>query len=99
MSWSPFDLRYRDVIIGAALGFSLAISSASIAAYIHSARQRRARLAAEPEFSARPIELRSDEIVDGVSGLIGATLRSPGSIELQVDLDLQETRPYSGLTH
>lgn len=71
MSWVSLDGRHRDIFIGATIGLSLAISSASIAAYVHSLRQRRDRGNPEPEFSARPIELRSDEIVDGVSGLIG----------------------------
>lgn len=71
MSWVSLDSRYRDVIFGAALGVSLIITSASLVAYIHSTRQQRQRKEAGAEFSARPIELRSDEVVDGVSGLIG----------------------------
>lgn len=71
MSWVSLDGRHRDIFIGATIGLSLAINSASLAAYLHSLRQRRDHSNPEPEFSARPIELRSDEIVDGVSGLIG----------------------------
>jgi cysteine synthase A len=71
MSWVSLDSRYRDVLLGAALGVSLVFTSASLAAYVHSTRQHRQREEAGPEFSARPIELRSDEVVDGVAGLIG----------------------------
>ena len=71
MSWVSFDSRYRDVLLGAALGVSLVVTSASLATYVHRTRRPSLRKKAGPEFSARPIELRSDEIVDGVAGLVG----------------------------
>lgn len=71
MSWLSPDGRHRDIWIGVALGLSIAISSASVAAYVHHSVRRKQEDNPEPEFSARPIELRSDEIADGIAGLIG----------------------------
>lgn len=64
----------RDITIGVAIGVALSVSSASISNYVE--RQRRiAREKAEGarDYVPRPIELRSDEIVSGVVGLIGNT--------------------------
>ncbi|KAF9227064.1 PALP-domain-containing protein [Gyrodon lividus] len=60
----------RQVSYGILIGFTLSISATSIAHY-WSERKREERL--ENQFSLRPIELRSDEIVRGVTGLIGNT--------------------------
>lgn len=72
----------RDLLIGVVAGFSLAATSASLAAYVSSRRARgkeartRAReVEEEGEFPFRPIELRSDEIVNGVCGAIGEQVR------------------------
>lgn len=73
MFWLSLDVRGRDVLFGAAFGVSLVFTSASLAAYVYSTRQQqqRPRKKVDPQFSARPIELRSDEVVDGIAGLIG----------------------------
>ncbi|KIK09826.1 hypothetical protein K443DRAFT_433 [Laccaria amethystina LaAM-08-1] len=59
----------RSVLIGVFLGFSLSVTSTSLALYFQ--QKRREREAAK--FTPRPIELRSDEVVAGVTGLIGNT--------------------------
>ncbi|KAG8716305.1 hypothetical protein FRC09_015900 [Ceratobasidium sp. 395] len=64
----------RDITIGVAIGVAISISSSSLSGYV--ARRRRiAREKAEGarDYVPRPIELRSDEIVSGVVGLIGNT--------------------------
>ncbi|KAF9232672.1 tryptophan synthase beta subunit-like PLP-dependent enzyme [Melanogaster broomeanus] len=60
----------RQVTYGILIGFTLSISATSIARY-WAERKREEQL--EKQFSLRPIELRSDEIVHGVTGLIGNT--------------------------
>ncbi len=57
----------RDLVIGLLLGITLSLSSTSLALLTQGWRRRKAILKIPP----RPIELRSDEIVDGVIGLIG----------------------------
>ncbi|KAJ1304859.1 hypothetical protein OPQ81_005993 [Rhizoctonia solani] len=71
--WSPNRVS-RDITIGVALGIALSISFTSISTYVDR-RRRIARERAEGarDYVPRPIELRSDEIVDGVVGLIGNT--------------------------
>ncbi|CAA7261799.1 unnamed protein product [Cyclocybe aegerita] len=82
MSWSskiadllPSWLRWpsrataRHVLIGVLVGFSLSLSSTSFALYLQQRKQKRQI----SKFTARPIELRSDEVVRGVAGLIGNT--------------------------
>ncbi|CAD6566855.1 MAG: hypothetical protein TREMPRED_003032 [Tremellales sp. Tagirdzhanova-0007] len=59
----------RDLIIGVFLGITLSLSSTSLALLAQGWRRRRAISRTPP----RPIELRSDEIVSGVTGLIGNT--------------------------
>ncbi|KAF8813895.1 PALP-domain-containing protein [Phlegmacium glaucopus] len=81
MSWSsniglptwlqwPSRSTARHVLIGVLLGFSFSWTSTSFALYYYQ-RRRKDRLV--PNFTPRPIELRSDEIVKGVTGLIGNT--------------------------
>jgi hypothetical protein len=75
-NWIGFPTRVSHaILLGVAIGTSLAISSRSLLDYFYS--RRRLLLSSESEdhneFSPRPIELRSDEIVDGVTGLIGNT--------------------------
>lgn len=69
-SWLQWPSRStaRHILIGVLLGFSLSLTSTSLALYNYQ-RRRRDRLFSN--FAPRPIELRSDEIVKGVSGLIG----------------------------
>lgn len=57
----------RRVYVGIVLGFALSLSSTSLALYL----QQRRRAKAARKVSPRPIELRTDEIVQGVVGLIG----------------------------
>jgi cysteine synthase A len=61
----------RQVSYGILIGFTLSLSATSITRYF-SERRRQERL--EKQTSLRPIELRSDEIVRGVTGLIGVSL-------------------------
>jgi len=60
----------RDLVIGILLGVTFSLSSTSLALLAQGWRRRRAISKIPP----RPIELRSDEIVDGVIGLIGTLL-------------------------
>ncbi len=64
----PSPPTVRHVIYGLFLGFSLSLTSTSIALFFQ--RRKQERIAAQ--FEARPIELRSDEVLKGVTGLIGA---------------------------
>lgn len=68
-SWLHWPSRAaaRHVLIGVLLGFSFSITTTSLAGYL---RQRKKERQAAI-FAPRPIELRSDEIVKGVVGLIG----------------------------
>lgn len=63
----------RDLLIGLAVGIGLSLSSTQVALFFQSKRADRRRLAAAKGLPPRPIELRSDEISPGVSGLIGNT--------------------------
>lgn len=60
----------RQVSYGILIGFTLSVSATSIARY-YLERRRQDKL--EKQTSLRPIELRSDEIVRGVTGLIGVS--------------------------
>lgn len=60
----------RQVSYGILIGFTLSLSATSIAHYC-SERRRQEKLAKQT--SLRPIELRSDEFVRGVTGLIGVS--------------------------
>ena len=62
---SPSNLRH--LTYGILLGFSLSVTATSLALYYRDRKQRQLISRFEP----RPIELRSDEIIDGVTGLIG----------------------------
>lgn len=63
----PSALTIRHLVYGALIGFSLSVTSTSLALYY----QERKRQRIQDRFEPRPIELRSDEVVDGVAGLIG----------------------------
>lgn len=58
----------RHIFYGIIIGFSLSLTSTSIALWYQERKQERL----SKRFEARPIELRSDEILNGVTGLIGA---------------------------
>ncbi len=68
-SWlaSPSRPTLRHILYGVFLGFSLSITSTSLAVIFE--RRKRERINAR--FEARPIEIRSDDILSGVTGLIG----------------------------
>jgi cysteine synthase A len=62
----------RHVLCGLLLGVSLSLASTSVLTRLRARRRRRIETA--HGFEARPIELRSDEVLgDGVLGLIGNT--------------------------
>jgi hypothetical protein len=67
----PTPQTARHLLYGVILGVSLSIASASIASTVRRRRER--RIEHGHEFEQRPIELRSDEISNGVLGLIGNT--------------------------
>ncbi|CAE6439191.1 unnamed protein product [Rhizoctonia solani] len=71
--WSP-NRATREITLGVALGIALSISFTSISNYADRRRRiERERADGARDYVPRPIELRSDEIVDGVVGLIGNT--------------------------
>lgn len=70
----PSPSTARHVLYGIILGFSLALTSSSLALYFQ-ARKRQHLVA---RFEPRPIELRSDDVLSGVTGLIGASFPSVG---------------------
>ncbi|TFY71625.1 hypothetical protein EVG20_g1375 [Dentipellis fragilis] len=69
MSWLPTPSTARHIFYGILIGFSLSLTSTSLALYY---RDRKREKSLE-KLSPRPIELRSNEILDGVTGLIGNT--------------------------
>ncbi|KAH8814449.1 PALP-domain-containing protein [Flagelloscypha sp. PMI_526] len=71
----PTGQNLHHLVYGIILGFSLTLTATSIRARIDEAQQRKKerRTGNKLEFDERPIELRSDEVVKGVSGLIGNT--------------------------
>lgn len=60
----------RSLVVGFTLGFSLSLSLTGLALYALDAWRRSLRRAA----AKRTIEIRGDEVIDGVEGLIGASL-------------------------
>jgi len=69
MSWLPSPATARHLFYGIVIGFSLAFASTSVI----SAYRERQFEGENAKTNPRPIELRSDEILDGVTGLIGNT--------------------------
>jgi cysteine synthase A len=66
----PSRTTARHIFIGVLVGFSFSLTSTSLALYYQNKKKKEREI---PEFTARPIEIRSDEIVKGVVGLIGNT--------------------------
>lgn len=65
---TPSQIRIsRQLYVGLGIGFALSLSSTSLALYFADRRRRKAASKVPP----RPIEMRQDEVVDGVIGLIG----------------------------
>ncbi|KAJ6538857.1 PALP-domain-containing protein [Mycena vulgaris] len=64
----------RPLVLGIVLGVSLSISSSAVVQYFQRRRRRIALSQSQTsELESRPIELRSDEVLNGVIGLIGNT--------------------------
>ena len=91
MLWFPFKISScirwpsqaaaRPFLYGIILGFSLSLTSASLISYYKS----RKKLPSKLNFTERPIELRSDEVVSGVTGLIGMFIRTNHTYYLLFD--------------
>ncbi|KAH9956958.1 PALP-domain-containing protein [Lactifluus volemus] len=69
MPWIPSLSTARHVFYGILIGFSLSIASTSVI----SAYRKRKEESSAMRVDRSPIELRSDEVLDGVTGLIGNT--------------------------
>ncbi|PPQ63685.1 hypothetical protein CVT24_004570 [Panaeolus cyanescens] len=67
-SWPSRSLS-RQLLLGVLIGFSLSLTSTE---YIRRSQKRKKKEQLE-HFTPRPIELRSNEVVDGIAGLIGNT--------------------------
>ncbi|KAF8631781.1 hypothetical protein AX17_004996 [Amanita inopinata Kibby_2008] len=65
----PSRTAIKHILYGVVLGFYLSITSKAILHHLQARKKR--RLPAQNDF--RPIELRSDDVVSGVTGLIGNT--------------------------
>lgn len=63
----PSHTTIRHVAYGILIGFSLSLTTTSLTLWYQ--YRKRERITAH--FEARPIELRSDEVLSGVTGLIG----------------------------
>jgi len=85
----PTPATIRHVLYGIIIGFSLSMTTTSLALYYQSRKKERLTANFEP----RPIELRSDEILSGVTGLIGILLL--WLHPLCSDLDGREHTSYS----
>lgn len=70
----------RQLYLGLVIGFTLSLSSTSFALFYQSQRKRRAGRQAALKAGAainggkRPVEMRAEEVVGGVAGLIGAPI-------------------------
>ena len=67
MSWVPSPSTARHLFYGILIGFSLSFATTSAVFAYRKRTEDSAMAMADP----RPIELRGDEILDGVTGLIG----------------------------
>ena len=63
----PTGSSARQLLYGVLIGIALSLTATSVNDYVQERRRKHAPAVFEP----RPIELRSDEVVDGVAGLIG----------------------------
>lgn len=64
----PSRSSNRYIFYGVLIGLALSLTTTSVVTYFQQRKRKRAELTFEP----RPIELRSDDVVEGVTGLIGA---------------------------
>ncbi|KAJ7267683.1 tryptophan synthase beta subunit-like PLP-dependent enzyme [Mycena haematopus] len=64
----------RPLVLGIILGISVSVSSSAVLQYFQRRRRRIALSQSQiPELENRPIELRSDDVLDGMVGVIGNT--------------------------
>ncbi|KAK7032918.1 PALP-domain-containing protein [Favolaschia claudopus] len=65
----------RPLVLGILIGISLSVSSSAVVQYVRRRRRRIAQLSQSQVYRLenRPIELRSDDILDGLTGVIGNT--------------------------
>ena len=68
----------RSLVLGLTLGFSLSLSLTGLALYARDAWKRNLRKKA----AKRIVEIRENEIVDGVEGLIGALVCLDAAVEV-----------------
>ncbi|KDN45550.1 hypothetical protein RSAG8_04874, partial [Rhizoctonia solani AG-8 WAC10335] len=94
--WPPNRVS-RDITIGVALGIALSISFTSISNYVDRRRRIDRDMAdGARDYVPRPIELRSDEIVDGIVGLIAEFLNPGGSVKDRVALKIIQDAELQG---
>ncbi|KAH7920617.1 PALP-domain-containing protein [Leucogyrophana mollusca] len=73
-SWLRFsNAAVRHLTYGILIGFSLSVTSTSLTLYWRTRRRKRLLADNSKLFEPRAIELRSDDILSGVTGLIGNT--------------------------
>lgn len=63
----PSRSSNRYIFYGVLVGLALSLTTTSVVSYFQQRKRKRTELTFEP----RPIELRSDDVVHGVTGLIG----------------------------
>lgn len=63
----------RHLLLGLVIGLSLGLSSTSLLS-LYRSRKKVEEDSELPDLSQRPIEVRTDEVVKGVYGLIGRVL-------------------------
>ncbi|KAI0301040.1 PALP-domain-containing protein [Multifurca ochricompacta] len=81
MSWLPSPSTARHLFYGVLIGFSLSIASTSVI----SAYRKRKEDINTANVGSRPIELRSDEILDGVTGLIDGSAHKGNTPLLRIN--------------
>ena len=85
----------RQLSYGVLVGVALSLATSSLLQYYNRKKRENTLLSS---FDSRPIELRSDEVVDGVVGLIGVSSCSPLLYCPSHTKPIQETRLSSGST-
>ena len=83
----PSQSTFRHVFYGILIGFSLSMTTSSLLSYYRAQKEERDVSRFEP----RPIELRRDEVLSGVTGLIGEQFQMANHVVLIKDG--KETRP------
>lgn len=66
----PARSTARHIFYGVLVGLALSLTTTSVISFYRERKRKRL----PPTFEPRPIELRGDEVVDGVTGLIGGLL-------------------------